>query len=672
MANGGESIVGLTACHNRAQLIFVNLPVNEMKQTSKLAWASIVVVTAVLAFSCGDSSSGDDGSGDDCVGSSCDGRRRPDGGSTDGGGEDGGTEADGGGGSDSTTVDPGVIDPAEDADGDGIPDAYEGEGDADGDGTPNYLDTDSDDDGWSDTDEYGRTPGTGTQPVDRDLDGDPDFIDLDSDGDGLADADEMGCPDSTDRTQADSDGDGFIDMLEVAFGSDPCDETSDIEEFVDFFFELPYEGEEQTDEIDIRTALDTGDVVFNMDTTGSMGGSIDSLKNSLETLIIPFLARRITDVGVGISRFDDFPCDPYGWNGDRPFELMQRVTTNPSAAQVAVTRLVATGGGDGPESGIESLYQLATGEGRVIPDCNDEDDDEEDDEVVRMFDASLAHVEGVSDGTIGGAGFRDTTVRIIVQITDNSTHSLGVVPPAGTDPYPYGATKEEAFDALAEIDAQVIGLSVDGDTQAEDDLTEIALETNAVVPACAWDGARPTGCSAGQCCTENNGRGEAPDASGNCPLVFKISSGLGLPGSGPEVHASVVRGIEALLGGSLFDVSATVLRDEEEFAESGIDTLCFINGVVPLSATPRGCASAPTIVDTDDDGVDDTFEGVSPGSTVTFEIRAQNDCVEEDYSPQVFFVYIELFASDGTGFGSKTVTILVPPTDPKLEEEVED
>ena len=638
---------------------------------SLLNRASAVAMAVLLAVSCSDSTGGDDGSGDDCVGTSCDGRRRPDSGSDNGtvdGGDLGTTGSDA---TDAVATDPGRVDPAEDADGDGIPDAYEGEGDADGDGIPNYLDEDSDGDGWTDTEEYGRTPGTGTQPVDRDLDGDPDFLDLDSDGDGLLDEDETGCPDSTDRTQADSDGDGFIDMLEEAFGSDPCDIESDIEEFVDFFFELPYEGEEQTAEIDIRTALDSGDIVFNMDTTGSMSSSITSLKNSLETLIIPFLARRISDIGVGISRFDDFPCDTYGAVGDQPFELMQRVTRNASVAQSAVGRLTASGGADGPESGIESLYQLATGEGRTEPDCEGH--------VIPPFDPAEGLVADEADGTVGGAGFRDTTVRIIVQITDASTHAEGETGAGGTEPYPYGATREEAFEALAELDVQVIGLIVgtsgiggfDGDEVGEDDLEEIAAETGAVVPACAWDGARPDGCNAGQCCTGPDGRGRNADGAGNCPLVFQVASGL-LPFSGPSVHASVVRGIEALLGGSQFDISATVRRDEEEFAEREIDTLCFINGVVPVSATPRGCASAPTTIDTDDDGVDDTFQGVSPGSTVTFEIRAQNDCVEEAYGPQVFFVYIDLFASDGTGLGNKTVTILVPPRDPKLEDEIDE
>ena len=638
--------------------------------TSRSARAMLFAwVLALSAPSCGDSTDGG-GTDPDCEGSACgtsDGGRRG-GGTSDvgGGGADGAAgdvgDAGGGGGSDAIPP-PDLVDfdAGPDSDGDGIPDLYEGTGDPDGDGIPNDQDLDSDGDGWTDAEEYGREPGSGTQPVDRDLDGAPDFIDLDSDGDGLADADELGCAEgATDRALDDSDRDGYVDLLEVAFGSDPCDATSDIEEFVDFFFELPYEGPEQIDNLDIGTRLDNGDIVFNMDTTGSMGGSISSLKESLSTIIIPFLVRRrISDLGVGVSRFDDFPCDDFGGTTDLPFVLEQRISTDAREAQAAVNALAAAGGGDGPESGVEALYQLATGAGRDEPACGGA--------LVSAFDPDVDRVAGFAEGTVGGAGFRDTSVRVIVQITDNETHARDLA-------YPYGASEEEAVDALLAIDAKVVGLAVGATggfltspSVATGDLQRIARATGAEVAPCAWDGARPTSCAAGQCCTGVDGAGEAP-SGGMCPLVFQVGSGF-FPGSGGGVQASVISGIEAILGGSAFDITSILRRDEDEFAASGLDTTCFINGIVPVSASPRGCAADPVPIDTDDDGVLDGFSNVSPGTTVTFEVRAQNDCVEETHEPQVFIVYIDLEASDGTGLGTKVVTILVPPKDPKLEEE---
>ena len=82
---------------------------------------------------------------------------------------------------------------APDADGDGIPDATEGEGDLDDDGTPDYQDTDADGDGIPDSNE-GKD--------DLDSDGFPNYKDLDVDGDRTPDQDEG---------QGDRDGDGIPD-----------------------------------------------------------------------------------------------------------------------------------------------------------------------------------------------------------------------------------------------------------------------------------------------------------------------------------------------------------------------------------------------------------------------------------------------------------------------------
>ncbi|MCB9508244.1 MAG: hypothetical protein H6700_05990 [Myxococcales bacterium] len=553
-------------------------------------------------------------------------------------------------------VPPDTRPPVVDTDGDGISDRIEGTDDADEDGVPNNEDLDSDGDGIPDEVEYRRAPGSDLQPSDLDLDGEPDFLDLDSDGDGLRDEDEHGCPGSTEPDNSDSDTDGFIDMLEVAFGSDPCDPRSDIEEFVDFFFELPFEGEPQTAELDIATSLESGDVTFSMDVTGSMSAAISGLTTSLSTSIIPALGRRISDIGVGVAQYGDFPCDSFGSTGDIPFRLQQRVTTDIAAAQRAVAGLRASGGGDGPESGIEALFQLATGIGRAAACGSGE---------VAAFDPSRGLVAGVADGTVGGSGFREAEVRVAVQISDASMHANG------EDGYPYGATRAEAFAALRESDIHVIGLAL-GTTvlfgsfssDAEDDLRDAAVQTGAVVGTCAWGtgASRPAGCSASQCCTGPNGAGRSA-SGGTCPLVFQVDSPL--LGGTVRVDDSVVSGIEALLGGTAFDITAVLRPDPDELARSGIDTTCFISGVVPLSATASGCATAPRPADLNGDGRLDGFSGVAPGSSVTFELHAQNYCVPQTRDPQVFLAYIDLVTSEGASLGERLVTILVPPIDPK-------
>jgi hypothetical protein len=250
-----------------------------------------------------------------------------------------------------------------------------------------------------------------------------------------------------------------------------------------------------------------------------------------------------------------------------------------------------------------------------------------------------------------------------VQITDAETHANGE---AG---YTYGATRDEAYDALNAIDARVIGLAL-GTTflgfssPATPDLTEAARQTGAVVEPCAWGpvGTRPAACSATQCCTGVNGAGVRA-TSGECPLVFNVEA----PVFGTvNIDNSVVSGIEALLGGTEFEITAVLRRDETEFVDSGVDTTCFINGVLPVSGTPAGCSDDPVPADTDGNGSLDGFTGISPGSSVTFEVEAYNDCVEQTAVPQVFLVYIDLVTSEGDSLGTKLVTILVPPRPPKV------
>ncbi|MCP4869819.1 MAG: hypothetical protein GY898_14000 [Proteobacteria bacterium] len=117
-----------------------------------------------------------------------------------------------------------------DSDNDGIPDEVEGDIDTDGDGIPDYLDTDSDNDSIPDFIEVGPNPDA---PLDTDGDGAPDYLDTDADGDGIpdeieagddpnhpVDTDADGVPDYLD---SDSDNDGLDDADEA--GDDPLDPT---------------------------------------------------------------------------------------------------------------------------------------------------------------------------------------------------------------------------------------------------------------------------------------------------------------------------------------------------------------------------------------------------------------------------------------------------------------
>ena len=300
-----------------------------------------------------------------------------------------------------------------DSDDDTILDIVEGTVDTDNDGNRDSLDRDSDGDTWLDAQEAGD-PDLATPPVDTDMDNRPDYVDVDSDGDGLADAVEPGCPAGPERLLADSDGDTFVDPAEIAYGSDPCDIASIID---DFYFVLPPGGPGDDDRLIFNnTNIDRADLAINVDNTGSMGGEIANLRTSLSGTIIPGVSQSIPDVAFGVTSFEDYPILPFGnaSQGDLPFRLLTRVTTDPTTAQNAVNAMQTRNGEDIPESGVESLYQIATGAGTSWPGGS-----------VPAFNAGVGHVPGVADGTIGGVGFRDGALPIVVHVTDAPSHVQG-------------------------------------------------------------------------------------------------------------------------------------------------------------------------------------------------------------------------------------------------------
>ena len=534
-----------------------------------------------------------------------------------------------------------------DSDNDGLPDRYELRADPDADGIPARLDLDSDGDGWSDAEEYGQLPGSGLRPIDSDRDSTMDFLDLDSDADGLGDDTEFGCPDSTERTLADSDSDGFSDLLEVAFettsddAGQACDPDADITDDVDFFFELRYLEDEQEDVLDFDADVRRADVAFNMDTTGSMGGVRNTLRDTLVSDLIPTLDREIADSAYAFSQFDDFPCDSHGNGSDRPFILQQRVTTDVRDAIAGVNRLDLHAGGDSNESGFESIYQLSTGIGRDV-DCLPDGGVE-----VEPFNPAVGFDPESASGTIGGVGFREGALPIIVHFTDAASHAKSAT-------YPYGASRNETFAAMRAIGARLIAGA--SGTVARNDLEEMAVSAGSVVPTCAWsalDVPRPATCDEDSCCTGANGVGlRAVD--GMCPLVYDIGS------AGSGLVDSILQGVKVLINFSTFDLSARVRRDPE----SEIDTSRFLTRVTPVSGVgpDSGCVADPTMVDRNRDGVMDGFDDVVPGSRLTFDVVAINEFVEPTNRPQVFVAYIDIVQQGGAILDTQIVTVLVPPT----------
>jgi hypothetical protein len=436
----------------------------------------------------------------------------------------------------------------------------------------------------------------------------------------------------------------------------------------DFFFILPYEDPAGNVDkpLDFSTDVPALDAFFLMDTTGSMFGEITNLQNALTGTVIPGIQAQIPNAEFGAGAYEDFPVDTYGnllgsdcGRGglpipDQPFKLFQTITSNLTDVQTGVGNFsTATGpigcGNDWPEAAIEGMYQVATGTGLTGP--------------------GATNVPANSVG-IGGVGFRVGTMPVVIPITDAMSHALGenTICTSTFESVNYTGTvagvahtRQQTKDVLNDICAKVVGIASIETSLAtvctgQADLEDFSTATGARVPPEAWDvGTRPAGCATGQCCTDFNGTGRVPDVDGLCPLVFRVDS----DGSGLGNH--IVTGIQMLTRFATFDV--TTERDGETQSTAGAPlptgttTADFIQSITPIGFQLP--PPPPNLPDPTFDAV--SFQGVTPGTVVSFDVSAYNDFVPQTNEAQIFRAVIRVLAGGCTDLDQRTVFILVPP-----------
>lgn len=437
----------------------------------------------------------------------------------------------------------------------------------------------------------------------------------------------------------------------------------------DFFFILPFEDPDGEVEkpLDFATDVRALDLFFNMDVTGSMYGSITNLQNALVGTVIPSVQSQVADTWFGAGAFMDFPIDPYGnlagsdcgrggWsNPDQPFILFQEITNNVVAVNSGVgSYSTATGpigcGNDFPESLVESLYQIATGEGLTGP--------------------APTYVAANHNG-VGGVAFREGSMPVVAAVTDAPSHTVGEgISCSLSGSLDYGGlvagvahSRQETKAALDSICAKVVGIaalqsgySYPVNCSPLEFLEDFATATGARVPPAAWDvPARPANCPAGQCCTSNNGAGRAPDANGLCPLVFLVDQ------NGTGLSDNIVTGLKMLTRFAAFDVSTETAGEAQgvngETLPVGTSTADFIKAIVPDSFQKP--APPPELPDPSFDQVN--FYGVTPGTVVSFQVHAYNDFVPATETAQLFRAVIRVLAGGCTDLDQREVIILVPP-----------
>ena len=98
----------------------------------------------------------------------------------------------------------------------------------------------------------------------------------------------------------------------------------------------------------------TADVLFIMDTTGSMSGEIGTVQSAFAGTVTALSA--LGTVATGAGEYKDKAS-----GGDAfDYRFAQDITTDSSLTQTALSSFTASGGGDTPEQGLYALDQAAT------------------------------------------------------------------------------------------------------------------------------------------------------------------------------------------------------------------------------------------------------------------------------------------------------------------------
>ena len=262
----------------------------------------------------------------------------------------------------------------------------------------------------------------------------------------------------------------------------------------------------ETQTVSLRLSPDTikSDIFLLFDDTESFEPYAPTLKTGFPQVVLA-LQREFPgiDFAFGVGRFEEYANFALESTSGRPFILNQPIieTDVPNfsrALLAALSRDALGNGGDGPESLIEALYQVATGSGF---DGNADGDTSDSGAAGAWFTQTQPGPSGdvpafdsfqpdptrwilPPSGTLGGAGFRFGAIPIILAATDAGTAyepdfvdplvgAAGVTVPLSRFqgfPYPIGrsfrastpdgrgAGIQETVDALKQLGALVVGV----------------------------------------------------------------------------------------------------------------------------------------------------------------------------------------------------------------------
>lgn len=418
---------------------------------------------------------------------------------------------------------------------------------------------------------------------------------------------------------------------------------------------LPYESVVTSSVLFAATPA-AADAFLAVDTTGSMSVPIANIRDAFDSTIVGGLTGAARSLWWGVGAIEDFPVDGYGsstcstMGDDQPLILVTPMTGNLLVARTGMDALLRAGaargcGSDLPEGQMEALYQIATGEGNVVP--------------------GVVNIPQHRTRGRGGVEFREGAQPVVAMLTDAVFHTVGEMPPkcAAMDINYVGKaamaahTRTATTQALKQLCARAVGVSIEAsggpECSATGDLTNLATETGAMVPPEVFGTTtRPMGCAVGQCCTGINQAGEAPNAMGLCPLVFKTKS-MATVSTASLYATALSHALRSVPVDVALEKSGSTTAEDGTALPAGKTTLSFVNKLEATRAIVSPGLPLPTTMG-------ERFGRVIPGSLLSYTFTLKNDFVRHTGKPQVFRARFRAQSQGCANLEQRTLLLIVP------------
>lgn len=367
--------------------------------------------------------------------------------------------------------------------------------------------------------------------------------------------------------------------------------------------EVPRTGGPVTAQLATPVALSDVDVMFVLDSTGSIQRQIGTIRARLRDVVAPGIRAVLPGAWMGLAFSGEFQVVPYSnaSTSNLPYALRLPLTSSEALLEGALDMPPNWRNHDAPEAYVEALYQTITGEG-LLP----------------FVDPSF----GCASGGTGGACFREDALPVIVLVGDAPFHNG---PPDLLPAYPYDASLfppggtphlyADLLRAARAADVRVVGLGITHSTRNSPMpyLQRIARDSGAV------------------------------DADGNA-LAFDAGP------DGANIETQVVGAVQQLAAGLPVDVTARV----DDVPGDAVDVRTLVTALRPFSADPPSGITGTTA---------DAFTGVRPGTRVTFQLVLDTSSLPPATETRRYPAHVVFFADGRSVLGRVDVVIEIPGVD---------